>query len=334
MIVRIKGVKTVKAKGRLYHYHRRSGVSLPGPAGSPAFLLALKAAQDRSSGTSKTSPGSLGGLVTAYRASPEFVRLAPGTARNYRMVLDILAPNASRPLVTITTESLYELRDQLAPVRGRTTVNRLMMVLRVVFGWAIKRGLFKGQNPAVGVDGIRRPHGSRRVNRPWTTEELEVMLAAAHPRLALALTLAAYTGLRVSDVVSVTWAHYDGRRFETITQKTEQRVWIPAHPRLRDTLDRITVADTQGRIVGGTTGGLRASFYKLTRKLGLEGLSIHGLRHTLGHALAEAGCDPPTIAAVLGQSSTRMAEHYSRTARRDHLAAAAFEKLTAGGSGS
>lgn len=43
------------------------------------------------------------------------------------------------------------------------------------------------------------------------------------------------------------------------------------------------------------------------------GLSFHGLRYTQGTKLAEAGCDAPTIAAVLGQATTKIAEHYPRT---------------------
>jgi integrase len=77
---------------------------------------------------------------------------------------------------------------------------------------------------------------------------------------------------------------------------------------------------------------LRSSFFRLIRKLVQEGkvgpgLSFHGLRHTLGTALAEAGCDTPTIAAVLGQATTAMAEHYSKNAKRKHLVGAAIDRI-------
>jgi integrase len=44
------------------------------------------------------------------------------------------------------------------------------------------------------------------------------------------------------------------------------------------------------------------------------GLTPHGLRHTLGTLLREAGADDRTIADVLGQKSTAMARHYSENA--------------------
>lgn len=83
-----------------------------------------------------------------------------------------------------------------------------------------------------------------------------------------------------------------------------------------------------------TQAGFQRRFFGLLRKLadaGMveSGLSFHGLRHTVGTRLAEAGCDSRTIAAILGQQTTAMADHYSRRADRRHLAEAAIEKLEA-----
>lgn len=162
------------------------------------------------------------------------------------------------------------------------------------------------------------------------------MLDAAPPWLRVPIAIAAYTGLRESDVCRVTWTCYDGRAFETRMQKTGLPVWVPAHSRLRELLDLLPRDHEQ--IVVGATGRpvsmsrVSSAFFDLLKELREAGrigagLSFHGLRHTLGTALAEAGCDPPTIAAVLGQSTTRMAEHYSRTANRRGLAATAMQKM-------
>jgi integrase len=46
------------------------------------------------------------------------------------------------------------------------------------------------------------------------------------------------------------------------------------------------------------------------------GLTIHGLRHTVGTLLAEAGCDLDTIRRVLGQNTLVVAQHYSERAKK------------------
>jgi integrase len=44
------------------------------------------------------------------------------------------------------------------------------------------------------------------------------------------------------------------------------------------------------------------------------GLTFHGLRHTVGTLLVEAGCDIDTVRRWLGQKTLAMAIHYSQTA--------------------
>ena len=68
-----------------------------------------------------------------------------------------------------------------------------------------------------------------------------------------------------------------------------------------------------------TDDGFKTSFFKLIRKLELEGvvakgLTFHGLRHTVATELRELGFDNRTIADMLGQKSEAMAAHYSRDA--------------------
>ncbi len=68
-----------------------------------------------------------------------------------------------------------------------------------------------------------------------------------------------------------------------------------------------------------TETGFNASFRTFRQGLEKEGvismgLAPHGLRHTLGTRLREAGADDRTIADILGQRSTSMARHYSENA--------------------
>jgi integrase len=68
-----------------------------------------------------------------------------------------------------------------------------------------------------------------------------------------------------------------------------------------------------------TESGFNASWRTFKKRLEAEGLiesglMPHGLRHTLGTRLQEAGADNRTIADILAQKSVSMARHYSENA--------------------
>jgi integrase len=191
-------------------------------------------------------------------------------------------------------------------------------------------------NPATAVELIKPPRGAKQANRPWTAAELDTVLEAAPEELRAAIALGAFAGMREGDAISATWACYDGERISYRAEKTNMPVEVRAHARLRAILDAtrrrgmLIVLGARGRQF--TQNGFQSRFFKLIRalekaeKIGPD-LTFHGLRHTLGTLLAEAGCDPPTIASVLGHKTTAMAEHYSRRARRGKLADAAIARL-------
>jgi integrase len=333
MIARIKGIKKVRAKGHMYYYHRATNTRLPGRPGTTEFMDAITALNRKVE--LAVRPGTLGDLIASYRASPEFTGTAAETQATYQKVFDYLKPLGGMPLINIDRKFLYQVRDKTVVARKRYFANYMIAVLRMLFNWGMKRE-FVDRNPAVSVDKIKKPKNAKVVNRPWRLEELNIVLAEAPPHLQVPIAIGAYTGLREGDTARVSWRAYDGSAFETRQQKTGNPVWIRAHYRLREILDR--APHVSPLIVVGARGKpysphvLKTAFFELIRKLVKAGkvepgLSFHGLRHTLATLLAEAGCDPPTIASVLGQQSTKMAEHYSRNANRKHLADAAIGRM-------
>ncbi|MGE3283778.1 MAG: tyrosine-type recombinase/integrase [Alphaproteobacteria bacterium] len=309
---------------------------LPGVPGSTKFMDRLRELDavkpfDAVSGT-------VGDLVKRYCNSPEFTQLTPGTKRQYNVRFGRLQPYSKISTQAITSKIVYDIRDKLNEKHSRSAANNTVAMLRILFDWAIKRNIVDGPNPAEKVDTIRRPKNAPVVNRPWRDEEIEIVMAEAPDWLKVAIAIAVYTGLRESDVANVTWASYDGTAFETRTMKTGAPVWIPAHPKLRAILNRAPrsslniVVGVRGRSMRGELLGSRFfQFMRVMRDTGRlpAGLTFHGFRHTLGTRLAEAGCDNSTIALVLGHSTPRMTERYTKTADRKRLAKAAFERLEA-----
>lgn len=65
--MRLKGIKPVRAKGRVYYYHRKTMTRLPGEPGSDIFLSTLRELDGRESrGAEAAAPGTLGELIARY----------------------------------------------------------------------------------------------------------------------------------------------------------------------------------------------------------------------------------------------------------------------------
>lgn len=327
VVTRFKGLNKIRKKGRTYVYLRATGYAFKAAFGSPEFLaeyLAVTAALPP-----KAAPRSLGAMIAAYRASHEFLGLAARTRQQYDDVFHYLKPNHALPVEGLTPAYVLKARDKALSARRAWFANSLVAVLSVLCNWGRPRGMIDA-NPAEGVPKIRRPRSLPKANRPWTpAEEEAVMRRAGH--LAVPIALARFAGMRQGDAISVPWSAYDGRALRFQQGKTGGVVELPVHPSLKAILDTtprtsVTIAATMKRIRTAdpeavqhrvwTGSGFRASFFKLIRQLRAEGLvgpglTFHGLRHTCGTWLAEAGADTRTIAAWLGQKSENMARHYS-----------------------
>jgi hypothetical protein len=65
-------------------------------------------------------------------------------------------------------------------------------------------------NPAQGIPLLPRPQDAPERNRSWKSEGFGLVCERASPQLKRALMLAHYPGMRIGDVVSVTWSCWDG----------------------------------------------------------------------------------------------------------------------------
>lgn len=341
MVIRVKGVKKVVAKGHVYYYHRKTGKRIEAEYGTVAFLQEV----ERLDGTrppAEEKPGTLGGLIAAYKASPEFTGLAKRTRSDYERVFDYLAPLKGMPLIQIDSGFVLGVRDKAYRKHKRRFANYVVAVLRLTLAWGQPRNWVK-TNAADGVPNIRRPRNARVVNRAWTYEEFQTVLEAAPLELRVPVVIGWNTGLREGDVLRMTWKSYDGSAIETRQAKTDDPIWVPATAELRDVLaawneERKGHKRQSPNIVVGKRGlpytesGFRARFFKLIRALKAEGkvapgLTFHGLRHSVGKALADAGCDTRTIMAVTGHQTEAMAAKYTKEADQRRRAKVGIVKL-------
>jgi integrase len=338
MIVRVRGVKRVRSKGHLYFYHRKTGERIKAAPNTAAFVMEV----ERLDRTTRPSPegneakrGTLGGLIGAYRGSPEYSRLAARTRSDYNKVFSYLASIDGIPLVQVNGAAVIKIRDRALAQKKRRFANHVLQVLSTILNWGKPRDLAPA-NPAAGVPKVPRPRDMAKANRAWSAVEREVVLSQSTGGLKLAIALGMFAGMRIGDAVRVTWSIYDGANLEWRQGKTGDTVWLPAHRDLRALLD--AAPRLAATIVTGVAGrplkeaGLSKAFRTLILRLERlgrigNGLTFHGLRHTAGKTLADLGADPRAIQALLGQRSLAMAIHYSQEADRRRAAAAAVSFL-------
>lgn len=155
------------------------------------------------------------------------------------------------------------------------------------------------------------------------------MLEHAPPHIKLPIALMMYTGIDPVDALKYPKSGIADGRIQLKRAKTGGRVSWPIPPQLLQIIDEAPKHDcltlcATSRGLPWTGSGFRASWrtYKneLAKKDGVQlgdGLTLKGLRHTVATILAEMGFDSRTIADVLGQKTTAMADEYTKEARLD-----------------
>jgi integrase len=340
-ILRIPHIHAVRSKGRIYYYHRHTREKLPGKPSDPEFITALAAIEAKRKATESVPAvdGTFAGVVRAYLASPEYLGLADRTRGDYRKVLDYLVERMGKvPLVKIDGPAVFAIRDKTLALRKRRFANYVVQMMSAVFSWAQPRGFSPGLagNPARDVPMLPRPKGAPIANRAWSGVEVAAVLNAASPALRIPIALGAYLGARQGDVLRMTWSAFDGQGFTFTQSKTGAALWLPAHAYLRELL-RTARRDSPVIVLGKrgkpfTSNGFQREFFKLIRRLEAadkigKGLTFHGLRHTVGKHLADAGCDTRDIQAWLGHATATMAEHYAKEADQKRRVKGAVVKL-------
>jgi integrase len=343
MRVELKGVHRVRAKradGSIatYYYAWRGGPRLTGQPGTPEFFSSFKAAVDA---RRTPPPGQFRTVISAFKASADFKRLAVRTQSDYLKHITAIEPKfGSMPLAAfaernkrITRGVFKAWRDELA-TRSQRQADYAWTILARIISWGLDRGLLD-TNPAEKGGRLYR---ADRNDKVWTAVDEAAFLERAPPHLHLALLLALWTGQRQGDLLKLTWNQYDGTYLKLRQSKTGRRVKIPLGGPLRAALD-IEREKKRGALVllnsdgqSWTEDGFRSSWRKACNKAEVQDVTFHDLRGSAVTRLALAGASVPEIAAFTGHSLRDVQEvldaHY--LSRDVHLAESAIRKLERG----
>jgi len=330
--VELKGIAKVRAKGRTYWYAWRGGPRLRGEPGSPEFMASYNEAveQRRAPDASRFR-----GLITAYKASNDYRKLADSTKAQWGKWLDYISdyfgelriaqfdrPEKIRPVIR-------RWRNQWAD-KPRTADYALQVLSRVV-AHAVELGKIAG-NPC---EGIKHLYNNDRSEIIWTDSDITHIKKTCSAEIAHAVDLASHTGLRLGDLVRVAWSHAGDDAIVLATGKSRHRreAIIPLYGALRDVLRRIpkraTTILTSSRRRPWTADGFGSSFNKAKIDAGMTERDLHfnDLRGTAATKFYIAGFSMREIAETLAWEEESVEKIIRRYVGRSAAIKARIKKL-------
>lgn len=278
------------------------------------------------------------------------------TLNTYRLAVeefrDALGDRASAPINYITPAQVVAWRDAAAAKASPRTANNKLKIVRVLLQSAWRDGLI-ADNPAAKVQVLK---SEESIRRPFTLPELRTLLSVANTEWRGMIIAGLYTGQRLKDIASLTWANVDLERGEIrlATSKTKRRQVIPIATALRTYIESLPAGDNPAapifpaayRIatVNLHVGMLSRQFGELMATAGLakpvpethagtgkgrnaprerNALSFHCLRHTATSLLKNAGVSEAVAMDIIGHDSAEMSKHYTHTDEKSKRAAIA-----------
>lgn len=307
----------------------------------------------------------------------------PSTLRDYRSLLAepgvpyrrgrgttvgrVMAAIGDVPAAEVTTAQV----EKMLAAHGREdvgarSVNKHRQVVAAIFNYGLRPENAKRwrltANPAAAAPK-RREDGPARLE-VFTVEQIEALARAAESgswrapgaerfpdedrQLGEMLRVAAYTGLRLGEIVTIRWS--DVRWTERVLvverglsgteeglPKSRRARYVPLGDQALGALDRLSrrpnFTSADDYVFGGPAGdrldpsAVRRRYIRTRDAAGLPALRFHDLRHTAGTLLTRV-LDPVTVRDVLGHADLKTTERYLHAVRASRLADAVTRAFT------
>ncbi len=273
-------------------------------------------------------------------ALDRYLREVSSTKRATTAYGELQRSKAIRPalgnysLAAITPDLVAKYRDErLESGKSNNTVRLELSLLSHLFTIAIKEwrvGLL--YNP---VSNIRKPApGKGRDRRLGKYEEVVLFQACdrhSNPMLGWIARIALYTGMRAGEIKSLTrkQVDLDKRTVHLIETKNGSSRTVPltrqATEVFRAALNHSVRPLDTDLIFWGEPGRdgirrpyeFRPAWVRTLKKVGIEGLRFHDLRHEAVSRLVEAGLGDQEVSAISGHKSMQMLKRYTHLRAED-----------------
>jgi integrase len=321
---------TDKRNGKRYVSFRKRGhktTPLP-PLGSAEFWPAYNAAlaDKLAIGTAlRSAVGSVSAAIAAHYASHQWNGLSDGTRAMRRPILEKFRERYGQwPLRQISENFVEAYLGTLKPHAARNHLKTLRALL---------------QHAKHDVTRAIKAPKAKSVKHPSWSADVMAQFEARHPigsKARLAYAIPRYTGLGRNETARLGPQHIVDGEIVIARQKTGVPATITVHAELRAIIEATTPIGLTTFLITKTgkpyaPNDLSDEFRQWCNQAGIPAeYSLHGLRHAMGDALAEAGASPSEIGAVLGHASAKSALHYAQGADRQRLARKGMARLLTG----
>ncbi len=243
------------------------------------------------------------------------------TIDKIRYLLRNFEPIAKKPLAKFTSIELQSFFNSIEYPRKR---EQLYITLKDAFTKAYKNKLIT-DNPFDNIEVAKSK--KQRIIRALTHQEEQLFVEACKDYNQGDLyLLCLYQGLRIGEAVALTWKDIDLQNNTITINKAIDGAGELTTPKT-DTSNRIIplFAKAKAILPQGNAGNLfrynrkvyQNAMLKLTKRLGLQNVSVHTLRHTFATRCSEAGIPPKVVQKWLGHSTIEMTLNVYTHVNRD-----------------
>ncbi|WP_018260692.1 site-specific integrase [Methylobacterium sp. WSM2598] len=229
-------------------------------------------------------------------------------------------PICHRTLALLSTADLASYRDErLKKVAPATVIRELNTISHAIDTARREWGIHLAQNPAKLV---RRPALPRGRTRRLEGNEEQILLAAADAGrvryLRPLIVLAIETGMRRGELLSLRWEHVDLEQRVAHLPMTKNGTSrdVPLSTRAVETLRALRTGESE-MVFTAAPNAVRLAWERLTRRVGLEDLHLHDLRHEAVSRLFEKGFNVAEVATISGHRELRMLQRYTHLRAAD-----------------
>jgi len=230
-------------------------------------------------------------------------------------------------LIHLTSKEIASYRDIRLKEVSPASLKRELTILSQVLTVASKDwGISIPHNP---VSMISLPKADKARTRRLEAGEKERLLKSSNPELHRIISLALETGMRRGEILCIKKSHIDFNKSVLFipSTKTDTPRTIPLSS------DAVTSLRGQWRASQSVSGGviplhetalftyslrgLSGAFLRLCRRLNIDNLHFHDLRHEATSRLFEKGLNPVEVATITGHKDTRMLMRYTHLRAED-----------------